>query len=179
MSVVIVPIQHIQVLVHSAIEGVRGDDRRHGPLEWYSLPWRQLSGIPISELHEFRRVALRIRAEKIGQMLLDENVVSYGHLYPARKIEEYPLWARVPYTHQRFAFRLTPVECLKAIEGYVYQAEEHDGWPDSEAAQFCESLRLHAIQSLPGWREAPQMFDHILTNWFETAKGGLPVTTKG
>jgi hypothetical protein len=164
MSTVIVPIQHIQVLVHTAIEGVIGDDRRYGPVEWYTLPWRQLEGIPYHELSDFRRQATADRAQVLGQMLLDENVVSYGHLYPEQPIDAYPLWARLPYHHERLPFRLTPVECLKAIEGYVYQAEEHDGWCDSESYQFCEALRMHAIQSLDGWREAPVLFDHVIVN---------------
>jgi hypothetical protein len=181
MSVDIVPLQHIQVLVHSALEGVAGSHPGHGPLEWHSLPYSQLDGVPVLELHEFLRRATYERADVIGQMLMDENVVSYGHRYPEATLDCYPIWSRVPYAHRRLDFQLTPVECLKAVEGYVYQACEHGGWWDSEAAQFCDALRLHAIQALEGWREAPFLYDHILVGarTVRSRSQALAANTKG
>lgn len=164
MSVDIIPLQHIQVLVHTALEGVQGSHPGYGPLEWHSLPYSQLTGVPVLELYDFLRRATYERADVIGQMLMDENVISYGHLNPDVPLDRYPIWSRVPYAHRRLDFQLTPVECLKAIEGYVYQASEHGGWWDSEAAQFCDALRVHAIQCLSGWKEAVWLWDHVLVN---------------
>lgn len=181
MSVDIVPLQHIQILTHTAIEGVTGARHARDPLSWYSLPYNHLDGLEWSVLAEFERRATLERAGVIGQMLLDENVVSYGHAYPETPLDHYPLWSRVPYRHERFCWRLSPVECLKAVEGFVWHAAEHAGWCDSEASQFCAALQVRAMEALVGWREAPFLFDHILVGarTVRSRSQGLAATAKG
>jgi hypothetical protein len=161
VSVEIVPLQHVRVLVHSAIEGVVGSPERgkSAPLGWYCLPCAELAPLTFKEMEEFYRTATPDRAEEIGQMLMDENVVAYGHAFPDRPWTKYPLWARLAYSHEAYDFRLTPVECLKAIEGYTYQASDHLGWCESEACLFLEALRDECISRLAGYEAAEWIYD--------------------
>lgn len=50
---------------------------------------------------------------------------------------------------------LSPVEALKAIDCYIYQSCEHDGWEASLAHSFCLTLQSRLIGMLPGYDDAP------------------------
>ena len=85
------------------------------------------------------------------KMLRAENNASLAARYPTNPDTQ---------THGRESATLTgvdkinPVQVLKAIACYAYQACEHDAWETSEARAFCEQLKAHAIANLPGYREA-------------------------
>lgn len=102
---------------------------------------------------------------EIGQAMVDENLRSILSRYPdchdnleaiPGPIEQY--WA-VPYAHEERGIKLTPVEAIVAVRGYMYQACEHPEWPDSHVRQWCESLLLHLLSSLPGYGAAPWEWD--------------------
>jgi len=96
----------------------------------------------------------------VGQMLTDANVTSVMARYRGEKVENLPgridHWWTEPY---RFGgdlrtAPLTPVQGLKAINGYVYQACEASTWETSEAHAFCEALRAALIRKLDGYEQA-------------------------
>lgn len=45
-------------------------------------------------------------------------------------------------------------QVLKSIHSFVYQSCEHDGWMDSEARLFCESLTVSYIREIAGYENA-------------------------
>ena len=86
-------------------------------------------------------------ATHVGRLLLLENMRSVSHRY------DEPL--ELPaYDYTAYRPSLTPVQVLKALDGFEYQACEHPGWKNSEAYAFCEALRGEAIRQLPGYDEA-------------------------
>ncbi|MFT3944358.1 MAG: hypothetical protein QM705_11140 [Ancrocorticia sp.] len=88
---------------------------------------------------------------KIGQMLLDENVAAVNM---TREDE-----VLLAYTYQPPLCRWSPLEILKAVDCFVYQACESLEWDESIAKEFCNKLRALCIQSLPGYDEAPWYID--------------------
>lgn len=50
--------------------------------------------------------------------------------------------------------RLTPVQVIKAIHGYIYQACEHPEWEQSEARRLVQQIESCALRVLPGYEEA-------------------------
>lgn len=97
--------------------------------------------------------------DAVGAMLLAECVASVRYRYDdAGDDLPGPLsryWLE-PYTHNGLwrYHGYNAVQMLKAIACYEYQSCEHPGWESSEARAFCESLRLHLINKLPGYEDA-------------------------
>jgi hypothetical protein len=96
-------------------------------------------------------------AIQIGRMLIAENYRSVDHRYPRHDHAD-PTAAALAveeYTFTDLGHHFAPVTILKAIDCYVYQSCEHEGWQDSEARKWCEALRAEAITELPGYQDAP------------------------
>lgn len=95
------------------------------------------------------------RQNEIGRMLWLENLKSIEFRYPDT-IENHDYPGPIAFegtetiADYRYAVsRITsPLEILHRIDSYEYQTCEHDGWPASEAASFCESLRRKQIHRL-------------------------------
>jgi hypothetical protein len=145
---------HIDVMVSAALEGTR-----YGPLSWYHDPREEIPGTQPGEmlpghddypasLERARREVNAENAEQWGATLLAENRRSVNHRYAEDELE-------APYTFTRYTGQLKPVALLNAISCYEYQSCEHPGWETSEAHGFCQALRHHAIQQLPGMDSAP------------------------
>ena len=49
----------------------------------------------------------------------------------------------------------TPVEIIKLCDCYDYQSCETRDWETTEAFAICAALRAAAIDSLPGYEDAP------------------------
>ncbi|GAB2564105.1 hypothetical protein [Leucobacter ruminantium] len=158
MSAFIVSIHHIRALVNAGLNARYGQ-----PLSWRirpltaeeragsyepGEPWGP-DAIVISG--QLRRELTPESAELVGSILLAENQRSVNYRYDENELE-------YVYTHRPSRPR-TPVELLKAIDCYEYQACETPDWEDSEAAAFCEALRSHLIGDLPGYHDAPWSID--------------------
>lgn len=48
----------------------------------------------------------------------------------------------------------TPVEIIKACDGYDYQACDAPGWENSPARHISQAIRAIAIKALPGYEQA-------------------------
>ena len=96
-------------------------------------------------------------------MLAAQNAASVRHRYKDADDEGViPSWADQFYEYTPIPPLDPPptvVELLKAVACYEYQACETDGWPDTEAFQFCEALRHGLIRLLPGFGDAPWGWD--------------------
>jgi hypothetical protein len=157
--------RHIDLLVSLAVRGPKGRALR--PDTWYTLRWHtlyRLRGLGMDELKRVTREATDEDADRIGQMLVSENLKSIQYRYPDTVDD--PQNAPGPieqYWHQPYHWdawlgsgpKASAVEGLKAIDCYVHQACEHPGWDHSEARLFCEALRRALIGQLPGYDEAP------------------------
>lgn len=126
MSAFIVPKAHIDALVFVAQHGPKNDASRMG---WYPI---RFDG-------------------DIGAAMIAENVTSVRTRYGSRagEVPEKP-YVLEPVRH------LSTVEALKAINCYVYQSCEHEGWKASPVRDWCENL----AGSLAGCRCRPG------TGWF-------------
>ncbi|MGJ9374356.1 hypothetical protein [Nesterenkonia sp. CF4.4] len=82
-----------------------------------------------------------------GQMLLDTNAASLNRVY-GDELE-------VTYSYQNPASMFwAPVEILKAIRGYIYQACDAADWDTSDAKAFCDKLMVAVLHYLPGYEDA-------------------------
>ncbi len=147
MSAYIVDRNHILFLVLAA------QSRRlnpHGDFSWHhNNTTHRLSG------HAYDRAA------EVANMLWMENVKSVAHRYgdagglPGPKDQNYTV--RPHHFKRDIPIEITtfdPVQVLKSIACYSYQTCEHEGWPVSEAHEFCRALKSCAIHALPGFEEA-------------------------
>jgi len=119
--------EHIDYLLTAALS------RKHGPLSWWDKGGRfELTYETVN---------------RVGAMLISENQASLTARYgEAEEVE--------PYIFTRYYGTIDPVQVLKSISCYEYQACEHDGWETSEAHDFCRALRHDAINRLPGYSDA-------------------------
>ena len=85
--------------------------------------------------------------EVVGQVLLDENYRSVNYRY---RSDVFP----PDFQLARLRRRYTPVEVLKAIHCYDYQACETPDWKETEAYTITQMLQTRAISQLPGYDEA-------------------------
>lgn len=158
MSAFIVAKVHIDALVTAALNRYPGD---MGPLSWFSRPLSPGETAVAYEVGEpwgseapriskyLRREATSEEADRIGQMLMRENLLSVNHRYRESRTEGI-------YTYEETSMcEVDPMVILKAISCYEYQSCEHPGWEHSEAHDFCRALRLRMIHLLPGYEEAP------------------------
>ncbi|MEY9840698.1 hypothetical protein [Streptacidiphilus sp. EB103A] len=151
---------HIHFLVSA---GLHLPGRLHDVLRWQA---RRFTPEELAASHEsgrawgpdaeanYRKVMRQLTpdsAGRVGAMLLAENARSVNHRYAAEDWE-------APYLFESTA-PPRPLAVLKALDYYEYHACEHPQWEESEAAHFCEALRRHAVQALPGYDAAPWGID--------------------
>lgn len=145
MSAYVVTREHIDYLLHAALGG---PPWKRGLYWWHGQSHRLEGGDDE-------------QAVRVGQMLWDENVRSVSHRYPNAD-EDFgglpgPVDERYVYDKHRDPWCMDGtdwVQVLKSIACYEYQSCEHDGWKDSEAYAFCQSLRGKAITMLAGFEDA-------------------------
>jgi hypothetical protein len=154
MSAYVVGKPHIDALVQLASDGPGG---------YHGGPGGSWSGYyyvtdPAAELGA-RAVHVRDEQNRIGQMLVAENIESVWHRYPNdRTIDDLPgpcdKSELMAYRYERRGRPLTAIEGLKALDGYEYQACEHPAWRESEAYALVTWLRSALISRLPGYADA-------------------------
>lgn len=90
-------------------------------------------------------------------MLLAENVASVRYRYADSNPDDMvPSWILAEgYEFTDPHVEMTPVEVIKAVRCYEYQACERPEWRASEAYQFCKALTDAMIACLPGYADAP------------------------
>lgn len=144
MSAYVLDKSHIDVMVTAGIDSM---PRLQGsPLRW----WWWCGGVGDDAMR--RSESLRLEsADRVGQMLWNENHVSVNHRY-----SEETKCPTYTYSPKR---GFEPVAVLKAIDCYEYQSCEHGGWDTSEARAFCDALRRRMIQLLPGYNDAAWSID--------------------
>lgn len=103
---------------------------------------------------------LATSATEMGEILLLENAKSMNHRYRLSErapdeLAEYVAQAET-YRYEPTAYRraYSPVEILKAVRGYEYQACEHPEWEASAAREFCVRLTAAMVGKLPGYDAA-------------------------
>lgn len=152
MSAYMVEKVHIDVLVRAGLNLPRPQDR---PLRWFTKPTWEIAGTERGEALVRDRQALvnasrELRpetADRTGQMLVLENRRSVDHRYDETEPVEL-------YHYEDPGFELEPVEVLRAVACYRYQACEHPDFGRSEAESFLTSLEHVAIKQLPGYEKA-------------------------
>lgn len=164
MSAFLQPKAHIDALLRVALDGPADRGPRYPGDGWgFSYFYHGNERIDVH----------RETAERLGAMLVAENVRSLRYRYPDDGMDTLPGPIANGYATDallgRFDFAssarggamvatrartLTAVQALNAIAGYEYQACEHPGWESSEAHAFCNALRLALIRALPGYDDA-------------------------
>lgn len=149
VSAFIVSETHIRSLLDVAINGpsdchiaIRpGSSAFTGYFTWHAPDTTAMFGARLERLDVGN-------ADRVGQMLWNENYASVNHRYNEAEEPEV-------FTHLRPRHRLTFAEAFKAINCYEYQSCEHPGWEGSNAKAFCDALTARLIYTLPGYDEAP------------------------
>ena len=100
--------------------------------------------------HELDRCDRGKSASRLGGILMAANAASVEARYG---VKDRPIF--LPYYHKSNPTRrIDPVQVLKSIDCFAYQACEDEGWEASQAHAFCEALRRAAIHALPGYDKA-------------------------
>jgi len=153
MSAFIVDKVHISAMIRF---GLTAQLRDHSPLGWYAKDPKEL---PYEEIRGTHRQLTSETQDKVGQMLLDENVKAVSIRYEDSQITDLPgridAQYLMPYKFTHSYRTPTPVEVLSLINCYEYQSCEDPEYYESEAHRFCNALKSMAIRSLPGYDEAP------------------------
>lgn len=141
MSAYVVACEHVDVLLAYGLGNIQ------------TVRWRHFPGPAALARPELSAVTV----DAVGQLLVDENVLSVTHRYPNTVALPGPADAywTVPYRYRAPGFVPSPAETLAALEGYEYQACEHPGWETSEAQAVCAALAARAVRDVPGYTEAP------------------------
>jgi len=156
VSAFLVSDKHINVMLTA---GMRVSP--YGPLHWQAPDHHYPETVTLTETHErgavwgtdsialatlLDRTLTHETSDQVGAILLAANMESVNYRYDEHDLE--PIYRYRPDP-------VTPVAALKAIDCYEYQACEPPSWQHSEARAICQELRQVAIQSLPGYHEAP------------------------
>ena len=147
VSAIMLPRLHIHCLVGAGFLPLPEMDREYPLTEFEPMRFRLKEGGD-------RTVLGAKTADEIGQILVDTNLSSLIDRYtdPTHLIHENDI-KRYQWPHLDEALT-TPVETLNAIACYEYQASEHDEWKTSLARRYCQSLRRHVCNLVPGYHEA-------------------------
>lgn len=145
MSAYIVNLEHIAYLVQAGTAAEIG--MRLSTLSWARNGERATLSAGDCE-----------QAQRVGQMLWDENIKSVQARYPRDAVSELPgpVDCSFLYPKQgepRFDI-FEPVQVIKACDCYGYQSCEHQEWATSEAKAYIDALRCHAWSALDGYDEA-------------------------
>ena len=150
MSAFIVCKEHVDYLVGAGLARRAGI----GALRWL-VPapkpegayergsWATEEGI--EHARQQSRELTRETAGRVGCMLWAENRRSVDHRYDENGIEP------ECYEYEDPRVKIEPVQVLKALDCFEYQACEHPEWEESEAKAFCDALRGTTINDLPGY----------------------------
>lgn len=141
MSAFMVDPEHINVLLNAGLS-IRGR-QLYWPTEADEIPG---NGVQASYGYSIRMLRYDT-ADAIGQMLVDANAASVNTRYGEENAYIYS------YRRPRYS-SWTPVEILKAIDCFEYQACETADYNTSEAANFCRRLRGVMIDQLAGYSES-------------------------
>lgn len=156
MSAFVVSKAHIDRLVALALYGPQDQggpsyagDATWEPIRWYSEDPSSLRGDTgqnyFRHLNHITRHAREVGGDGIGSMLLAANIRSIEARYPdtVGHPENRPGWDGEPdaYSFPVLTEHVTVAEGLRAISCFEYQACEFEGWLDSEAHSFCDSMR--------------------------------------
>ncbi len=150
MSAFVVSNSHIHLLVHTAMYGPTDARRTWHTFSYYHRTPNEPAGNSGTQ-HTIRPGDFDA-ADKLGQLLLSENVESVHYRYPS----DHDLPAGDYAALYRFgsAPHVSAVDVLVALDGYEYQSCEHPGWRTSEAHSFADALRRAVIGHLPGYYES-------------------------
>jgi hypothetical protein len=144
MSAWVVSKEHIDVILAAAIAAAEE------PFTWAE---------PLRDVRFFDNEPDELA--RLGELLLQENVRSvrarYAHKPDVNRM--IPSWALEPYVFDDPGFVPTPVEGLRALDCLEYQSSEHRAWETSEAKAFCEALRQRLTMQLPGYKQAPWVWE--------------------
>lgn len=140
MSAYIVDRDHIAFLVYAAMYGGT-----------HPNPFQYGRGEGWSTL----RHGDRAEAERIGQMLWDENIRSVSHRYPGEGTDTLPGVDGEDYRFtlpERSAWGLEffPAEVFQAIDCLIYQSCETEDFRESEAWSFLYALRVAYCRKVTG-----------------------------
>lgn len=96
----------------------------------------------------------RSTAERVGQILWDENQRSVNYRY--HDTEHAPVFKFRPNGYGHF---MTAVQIIKLCHGLDYQSCETDDWPQTVAHSILRAIECHAIYALPGYEAADWSID--------------------
>ncbi len=96
----------------------------------------------------------QVNAEKVGTVLLDENINSVNYRYKEENTDAcfvIDSWAE----HRSF----TPLQIIKAARCLNYQSCEHPEWSKSRAYAILQEIVMTAISQLPSYEDADWVID--------------------
>ena len=131
MSAFMVCPEHVDYLIHAGLHYGRRS----------RVSWLDKRGV--------RKILDAFTADAVGTMLLAENQRSVNTRYGEQDAPQ-----GYKYRGERCCAEVEAVQVLKAVACLDYQSCETDDWKETEARAFCQALKAHAIDTLPGYDDA-------------------------
>jgi hypothetical protein len=101
--------------------------------------------------------------QEVGEILLAENVRSVNYRY-SEQVEDEPYRFVLP--HRRY----TPVEIIRACDGYMSQASHSPDWRETQAYAIVKRIRERAIRKLDGYDAAQWEINDNKNRWRKEAR---------
>jgi hypothetical protein len=133
---------------------VVGHDHINALLSW-AIQKRVSYWVPDAQMRVDITMA---NASEVGRILLDENERSVGTRYNETDPDDMPGTdheTAANYEFRRWCANFSAVTILKACACFDYQACETDDYETTLAHRIIDTIRHHAISSLPGYDDAP------------------------
>ena len=89
----------------------------------------------------------------VANTLMTENYKSVYFRYRGNDVEEPETITAADVSS--VVFRFDPIQVVKAVDCYQYQACEHDEWKDSMSKLLTDQLQGQAISKIDGYDAAP------------------------
>lgn len=97
----------------------------------------------------------RADVQALGQILLNENIKSVNSRYNESQT---PHFYKFDYSARYFNYKNCKVQALSLLACYEYQASEHPGYSESDAAALVKMIRNRIIKQLPGYSDTEWCF---------------------
>lgn len=115
---------------------------------WAAIRYGDFNSFHFPATYGVRQISDQDSRNRLGQELLNTNAQALEDLYGDDT-------SAPKYTyHMPRHHTWEPIEIIKIVHNYEYQACDNHGWHDSDARSFCQALVKRLLHHVPGFEQA-------------------------
>lgn len=116
---------------------------------WAATRYGELNSFMFESSYGIRTIQTFQDKTAMGQELLDTNAQALKDLY--NDDTGFATYAYQPPRHATWQ----PIDLIKIVHNYEYQACDNKNWANSDAQRFCAALVRQLLHYVPGFEAAP------------------------